>query len=203
MSVWWTKGFRSPSVSVLSQEVMKGCVSHWTPPELHSSVLWGHIKAVPHMQEESTGTGTNRHRQQKEGQLLWGWGRGDANCLFSSKNTKRQDEFACCISTQDVLTPWLHPDEIQHQQHELKWLLFRTVPDCTGLMQVQVMLHSTGELTDNWPLWKGESHFCFPHSHPHLQNCLTCSVPALELAGSPPSEFHLLTWQKSTAADTS
>lgn len=168
---------------------MKGCAPHWTPPELHSGVLCSHIKAMPHTREESTGTGTNSHGQQKEGQLLWGQGRGDANCFFPSKNTKREDEFPYCISSQDLLTPWPHPGEIQHQQHELNWLLFRTVPGCTGLLQVRVTLHSTVELTDNSSLWKGESSFCFPHSHPQLQKCLPRSAPALELAGSPPEQI--------------
>lgn len=141
---------------------------------------------MPHMREENRGTGTNNHRQQKEGQFLWG--RGNANCFLPSKKTEREDESSYCMSSQDLFTPWPHPGEIQQQQHELNWLLFRTVPGCTGLLQVQVTLHGTVELTDNSPLWKGENS-CFPHSHPQLQKCLPYSVPALEFAGSPPERI--------------
>ena len=193
MNVCWPKGLRSPGVSVLSQEVMRVMsmsAPHWPPPEFHCGVLCHHTNAVPHWREESTGTGTNSHRQQKEGRLLWGWARGEENCYFSSINTKREDEFSYCVSSQDLLIPWLHPGEIQHQQHELNQLLFRTVPGCVGLLQVQVTLHSVVELPDNSPLWKGgRSSFCFPHWHPQLQKCLPHSAPALELAGSPPEQI--------------
>lgn len=110
------------------------CVHHTEHHQNSTLVCSAATSRLCHTWRDSTGTGTNSHRQQKEGQLLWGQGRGDTNCFFSSKNTERENEFPYCISWQDLLTPWPHLGEIQHQQHKLNWLLFRTVPGCVGLL---------------------------------------------------------------------